>query len=424
MVKVLFVHGTGVRKPAFEETFRVVTANLEQFMPGVQVHPCYWGELGSNIRDGLSVPLYDQSKGLVGGSAEEDSLGEWALLYEDPLIELRLLVANNRKSKGAARDFGVVPPHTSMRDAMETLRQEAQSGRWHDAAKEAPARAAAAIKQVLAFEGFDTAVDAGVELAPGGAELLDPTRTLVARSVVAAWISTEMLAGAALVAADERDDMVFAAVQILGGGKVQTKGIGDNILKLVTKPLKAVARAALLAPALRIAAWGSRSYRHSMADVATPGVGDVLLYQARGEDIRDFIAEAIQVASGDAGSPVVLIAHSLGGIACIDLLIAASRPAVKGVITVGSQAPYLYEIGALSQLEFGIPLPGHVPPWLNIYDRDDLLSFVAAKVMKGGSGVEDIEIRSGQPFPASHGAYWRQPEVWKAVSSFIHSVSA
>jgi hypothetical protein len=108
----------------------------------------------------------------------------------------------------------------------------------------------------------------------------------------------------------------------------------------------------------------------------------------------------------------------------MDLLIAASRPAVKGVITVGSQAPYLYEIGALSQLEFGTPLPGHVPPWLNIYDRDDLLSFVAAKVMKGGSGVEDIEIRSGQPFPASHAAYWRQPEVWKAVSSFIHSVSA
>jgi hypothetical protein len=44
---------------------------------------------------------------------------------------------------------------------------------------------------------------------------------------------------------------------------------------------------------------------------------DILLYQARGGRIRDFIQQKIEQVE----PPVVLLAHSLGGIACVDLLV-------------------------------------------------------------------------------------------------------
>ena len=47
--------------------------------------------------------------------------------------------------------------------------------------------------------------------------------------------------------------------------------------------------------------------------------GDILLYQSRGHDIRAFIEEKLQHAE----PPVTIVAHSLGGIACVDLLVLA-----------------------------------------------------------------------------------------------------
>jgi surfactin synthase thioesterase subunit len=75
----------------------------------------------------------------------------------------------------------------------------------------------------------------------------------------------------------------------------------------------------------------------------------------------------------------VLLGHSLGGVACVDLLIdpeEKERKQVKMLATVGSQAPYFYEINALSLLEYDekTELPKYFPWWLNIYDRADFLS--------------------------------------------------
>ena len=77
---------------------------------------------------------------------------------------------------------------------------------------------------------------------------------------------------------------------------------------------------------------------------------------------------------------------------------------MKSLITVGSQVPYFYEIDALQSLRYDVPLPRHVPPWLNIYDLRDFLSYICAGVFK--EGVQDLPVDSKQPFPHSHGAYW------------------
>jgi pimeloyl-ACP methyl ester carboxylesterase len=154
-----------------------------------------------------------------------------------------------------------------------------------------------------------------------------------------------------------------------------------------------------------------RQHRHHITDPAALRIGDILLHQSRRAAIRDFIREKIEKAQ----PPVILVAHSLGGIACFDLLALPDPPAVARVVTVGSQAAFFCEIGALTSLKRPQPLPVGFPPWLNVYDRNDFLSYTAKRLFPG---VKELEARSGQAFPESHSAYFANDEVWQAIRNF------
>jgi hypothetical protein len=54
-------------------------------------------------------------------------------------------------------------------------------------------------------------------------------------------------------------------------------------------------------------------------------------------------------------------------------------------------------------------------PWLNIYNRQDFLSFVAGRVFQGVSGITDEEVDPGVPFPESHSAYWYSNRVYELI---------
>jgi hypothetical protein len=107
-------------------------------------------------------------------------------------------------------------------------------------------------------------------------------------------------------------------------------------------------------------------------------------------------------------------AHSLGGVACVDLLLdpacAHLLDRVKLFVTIGSQAPYFYEIGALSGLSFSDEVDyvecafARFPTWLNIHNRRDFLSYIGAGVFPGR--VTDREVMSLTPFPQSHSVYF------------------
>jgi hypothetical protein len=99
----------------------------------------------------------------------------------------------------------------------------------------------------------------------------------------------------------------------------------------------------------------------------------------------------------------------------VDLLALPSPPKVASLVTAGSQAPLLYEMGALLSRKPPEGLPAAFPRWLNIFDRDDFLSYVGGRLF---SGVEDFEFQSGQPFPDSHTAYFGDAEIWKKIGSF------
>jgi hypothetical protein len=147
---------------------------------------------------------------------------------------------------------------------------------------------------------------------------------------------------------------------------------------------------------------------------ATPYVGDLMVYLTRGQALRDRIADVV----ARARPPVVLVGHSLGGIACVDLLVQRHLSTVGALLTVGSQAPYLYTIDALPCLRFGDQLPAHfVKRWINVYDRRDLLSFVAGRVFAGWAADRHIDNRA--PFPRSHNAYLANREFHDLLGSVI-----
>ena len=155
-----------------------------------------------------------------------------------------------------------------------------------------------------------------------------------------------------------------------------------------------------------------RNRRNLMHEAASQAIGDVLLYQSRGAVVRSFIRAKIE----SARPPVTLVAHSLGGIACVDLLGHQNPPEVAHLVTIGSQSSFFNEIGALGAFEPGDCLPKTFPPWLNIFDGNDFLSFVCSRIFPQ---VLDLEIPSGQPFPESHSAYFSNEQVWRAIRSFI-----
>jgi hypothetical protein len=151
--------------------------------------------------------------------------------------------------------------------------------------------------------------------------------------------------------------------------------------------------------------------RGALTDAAYPFSGDILYYQAKGKTIRDFIQEQVE----NVEPPVVLMAHSLGGIACVDLLVEKNLPQVQLLVTVGSQAPFLYEIDALHSLSYGDSLPNHFPKWLNIYDLRDVLSYVGDRQGLFPGKIKDVKVDNQQPFPESHGAYWYNSATWDAI---------
>ncbi|MCB5181673.1 hypothetical protein LG632_20100, partial [Streptomyces sp. SMC 277] len=71
MTTALFIHGTGVREPAFSGLYARFTAGLHAVAPAVRPVPFYWGgEFGARLAaGGLSLPQQGgRSRGGLGAS--------------------------------------------------------------------------------------------------------------------------------------------------------------------------------------------------------------------------------------------------------------------------------------------------------------------------------------------------------------------
>ena len=376
---IVFVHGTGVRLKNYLPSFRNAAAKAKEFGIERTLVECAWGDALGALFEGKSLP-----EGAKLQEKDEEDERQWYYLYEDPFHNLRPLTipstdvtADNPPPGQLPRRevvWKIVKEYKPTLELRALLDRGALTEYWPSAYKniidsEVPEKAYKAA-------GADTA-EVSYELA----------RALAAELTVCARAEGYSGPGRQLrgrivdrLRVDWREH-VFAL----------TDRVGKIFAKLVT-PL-------------------ARSTRDAWSDTIAFAVGDILLYQANGEGILGFIRQKVT----DAPKPVYLMGHSLGGIACFDLLATPKPPEVAGLVTFGSQAPFLYEIGALKSLK-PPNVPKVFPRWLNLYDRNDFLSYVGAKLFKG---VDDREISSGRPFPESHSAYLDDDRAWKAIQEFV-----
>ena len=400
MTTLLFVHGTGVRCAAYNASLATVKAQAALHLPRVQVQGCLWGDLlGARLHDdGASVPSYELGQSLAaqqGRDSGREQAVRWRLLYEDPLYELRSYAALALSSEGLGGSNRSPLAKSPAQLALGQLRVLS----FADAALQRSGHLTAGLvqKAVAWLEA-----DASFAPAADSETLADPARgrAVIARAFVAAWAVAAEREMLPVLDGDLRDRLYQNVVAGLGGA---TKGLKDEFI------------GALGGLASRLATPVLRARRTAVTDGSIAATNDILLYQTRhgGEAIRSFIAQRIRACT----PPVYVLAHSLGGIACVELLVLANDLNVAGLVTCGSQAPYLYESDALGALRWKTPLPGHFPKkWLNVFDLNDMLSYVGAGVFPGR--VTDHEVQSRQPFPHSHSAYWTNEQLWTRLKDF------
>jgi hypothetical protein len=338
---------------------------------------------------GASIPDYDTSRAPGDVSVQDLNRAAWQALYADPDSELDSFLGQ----PGTARQFDPFadPP---LETVTRLLARETDRTRALELELGLAAVWVRAKEELLEF--LRVAVNANRTL-PAVDESL---RAALARALFAHGMALLEEGGRQnWPTGQERDTLLGALAEAWGGGDMgmiaaAAGWVGDRIKRVV----------------LKIGTDKVARKRGVISDAAYPATGDILLYQARGKGIRDFIEKAIC----DVVHPVVVLAHSLGGIACVDLMVEKKLENVVKLITVGSQAPLLYEMNALCKLKYGDPLPPSFPEWINFYDKYDFLSYTGAKLFP--DRMKDILVDNGQPFPTSHSAYWRNPEVWKAIA--------
>jgi len=382
---LLFVHGTGVRGVSFAATYQTIRGEAERRRLSVDVKGCFWGEsAGAELtHGGKSVPEYAAARGLGGPSAADTQNALWSVLYIDPWYELRLLANYTAAAKPM---LGTRPASSVLRDTIKSFAPNDTLSEWLDRA---------GLMQFFIEARDDLVMTQEFQEATATAPS-DPLlhRQAISRALVAQTLVASTEAGNPPVSGLIRDALVTQV-----GNQLQAFGLG--LSDFLVRQIKGFAT--------RYAT----NRRGQLIDMVTDPGGDILRFLARGDEARAYVKRAVEYSSG----PIVLLGHSLGGIMCVDLLVRGALPSVVQLVTVGSQAPFLYEIGALPSLAADEPLPNHFPPWLNIYDRRDLLSYVGADVFK--ERVSDEKVDNGQPFPESHSAYWTNPEVWDAIERVL-----
>ncbi|QIB48237.1 hypothetical protein [Streptomyces aureoverticillatus] len=428
MPSVLFIHGTGVRAPGHAAALRTVRQGLASVRPDVTVAGCDWGSaLGSYLRaDGASIPGYRPHKPMARPAAEDEERARWALLYLDPDAELALFALMERES---ATGFvpGTVSPGTKLWTRATALAESDGVRRAWEAAG-LQELLTESLRGIQASAEFRRACDAARDDLDIGSLTRLTGRSLVARGLAG------LPDGPGSVPVPGRDAMVDAVVEALGG---EARGFAGGLARALGASARLMERAG-----------GSRfvvGRRDAISERSLGFSGDILSYLVRGEAVRAYVAELAR----ELPSPVVLLGHSLGGIVAFDLLARGvridragdaepsaghapgaeqpqaapepapplARPDVARLITVGSQAPLLYELDALPSRPFGTGLPAGFPEWINIYDPRDLLSFVGSDVF--GPRVRDVEVDNGQPVSAAHGAYWANRHLYEVLAEVI-----
>lgn len=388
MTTLLFVHGTGVREEKYRATLDLIEKKVASFGLGLHVRGCYWGaESGAELAlGGASIPTYANTGG-EPPTEEEEAVALWRILYSDPCYELRIL----RLKPTTTQTFGQPPGDALVGQLKKYSPSVELTAKFDDA------RLADYLERAIADIAGSPELAKAAATAP--AQPLEH-RQAIARAILAQTIVSAEDAGLPDIPGAQRDELVKAL-----GSELGAYGMGVGTwLKNAVRTL--AADVFLTRPLV--------AHRGALSDTTSPFAGDILRFLADPVTATGLLRATL---ADLADERVVLLGHSLGGVMCVDLLAREQFSHVAGLITVGSQSPYFFEIGALPAVRPGGQLPESVPRWLNIYDVRDGLSYVGAEVFPGR--VTDVGVDNGQPFPQSHSAYWSNPATWTGIAGFL-----
>ncbi|MFI5908007.1 hypothetical protein [Dactylosporangium sp. NPDC051541] len=379
---VVFVHGITVRTDQYTELLSKVVDGFAAAGGKPAVSGCYWGDLGRAASySGVSIPGFTVPDRRSAGPPADGNPATalMLLLLEEPLAELADLRAVDDDFQLYPRGFRPVPPAVRERNARlaAALPQVAERLAGDD-----PQTAA---KQVAAVFAAAASTRADLDL-----PTLRPSigRALLAASYRAEAEADDLAAGfawnAAAVAIEEALD------SSIGGQRSIFTRVGASALTL--------------------------ALRHGLRSRVMPGLslflGDVFAWFHRRDEILDKIDAAVLAA--DAGGPLVLVGHSLGGVILFDYCARAGRD-VALLATVGSQVGLFGEMGVTA----AATTPARIGRWINYYDPDDALSFLAGPVF---DRVVDEAMPTNAPFPVAHGEYWNLPRMYTALAGAVSAL--
>ncbi|NAZ17277.1 hypothetical protein GT020_14560 [Glutamicibacter soli] len=394
MTRVIYIHGTGVRKETFEESFNLVRKNMERIRD-YDIVPCFWGDrLGARLEAAptrASAATPDSAPTSLLEDEKELRIRMRAMLESDPWSLIRLELATPQNIERDVRDPATLL--SSIEQSMVRATTGSNKFTVELSKKNLRSLAEESLDMMLQHPLFEEYVAA--RYIDAGSKVATINRTFIAL-ILSESDSRHQIPTA--MTGDAMDNLESLLMNELGG---EVRSIGSGMLKLSSRLLWP-----LVAPTVE-------KRRHELTQYSAPIAGDILKYFARPNEFRQLLTDTIDNSDEDT----IILSHSLGGIIAFDTLCNSPRKQIKQLITVGTQIGLLYELDALPSLTREDPLPASFPEWINIYDSRDFLAYSRTSLLPGQDG--DLVVDSGVPFPRSHTSYFDNPKLYNELDRVL-----
>jgi hypothetical protein len=407
---VIFVHGVSVRAEGFATLLRRVDKGITFERKRAPVIGFYWGDMGASLsHGGASIPGFlppgarsfdlEEVAGEIVSTGASDEVTTF--LLDDPYLELRTL-SDSEEFNAEGAGFMPSPEQVLIRNQFLASRQ----ARVTAALRTDPELIAAvpsdnvsnSVARIVE-QAFSMAGRTDRTLSVG--DLIDPLR----RCIMAALYRATVPPSKMLDPQYNWHSVGMRCQQVLEHELGGHRGaVGARLREIGLSGATVALRHGL---------------RRRIMQATSLFVGDVMVYVGRRALVIDKLDKCVADATTAETGPVWLVGHSLGGVICYDYCCVTGRK-VDRLVTVGSQVGLFAEFGTLAKpaLNHGKKFytPNNVDSWVNIYDPNDMLSFLAASIF---NRVVDIEVNTHAPFPISHSEYWNRPEVYKQINKFL-----
>ncbi|MHC6176559.1 hypothetical protein [Glutamicibacter sp. X7] len=387
MSNVVLVPGAGVRGSLRENFERQAGEQILRLRPKARITTIAWSdELGARLLGGgESIPEFRGSIAAhleMPDTQDDGMLRVWSMLDIDPLAELK------------AR-YSPVDPGSAASETVEigeiAVRLE-QSAEVHACLKKLHLEASfsAAMTVARSYDAYFAA-----------AHTPTPHTGALARALTAAIIKA--------------NDTTLGGLTAVDG--VHRRELEEAIAHAITTDHRQVPTALSLTDwLLQLATDWIARYRAELTRFAAPYFGDLTMYLSRGAAIRKLIKDHIDALPA---GPTSIVAHSLGAVACLDLLLSADLAPVQEFISAGSPAGLLFELNSLPSLPYTPDFhpPAGFPRVSNVYDPRDLLASRNASFF--GPTSRDYPVDTEAPFPRNHGAYFGHQPFYELLDQLL-----